>query len=575
MIRLALPAIALLSVAPAARAADTPDPLAYIPTSAKIAVKVESPRKLAEAFTTLDAVRQAGALAQVRTALESAQARRFFQVLGHIERELGAKWPELLDQLAGGGVAFGAGLEANTPLLLVIQGTDERQVAEAFGLLYRVLDEELTRQGAKQGLIRGTLGGADTVRVGDDLHAARLGAAVFMSNRADALKAGLDLAAAGKPDGGLAGKKSVRDAKSLLPKDPLAWLWLDFAAVKESKPAKDFFDTTRQDLIQTLAAGSTIDCLKRSDFVAAGLYRAPNGLRLAVRLPAGRGGFPPEFALHVPPKGEGGSLPLLEPPGVLYSQSFYLDIGYLWKNRDKLINDEVRKQIEEGEKQVSKILPGSAKLGELLEMWGPHHRIVVLNQDGLPYKTKPSERLPGFGYVTGMRDPRFGKSVDSILRAAGLIGSLQFGLRMAEEEHDGVKIVAYRFPEDRPFPDDPGNLRFNFEPCFAVVGDQFIAASSIEVCKKLIAEVRRTEKQAGSRAVWRACGYAAGAADGLAALPDPLVTEAVLREGVGIEEARGEVDALVSWLRTLGTVRIEIDEQDTEYQFDVVWEYKK
>src|SRR5262249_50859617 len=156
---------------------------------------------------------------------------------------------------------------------------------------------------------------------------------------------------------------------------------------------KDFFASTRDDLFQTLLGGTTIDCVRRSDFVAAGLYQEKTGFRLAVRLPAGRSEFPPEFALHVPPKGEPGSLPLLEPPGVIYSQSFYLDIGYLWKNRDKLINEQTRKQIEEGEQQLSKILPGSVKLGELLEAWGPYHRIVVVNQEKLPYKTEPGVRL--------------------------------------------------------------------------------------------------------------------------------------------------------------------------------------
>ena len=35
------------------------------------------------------------------------------------------------------------------------------------------------------------------------------------------------------------------------------------------------------------------------------------------------------------------------------------------------------KDIEEGEKQISRFIPSRAKLGELLEMWGPHHRVVV------------------------------------------------------------------------------------------------------------------------------------------------------------------------------------------------------
>ncbi|MDB5311233.1 MAG: hypothetical protein JWO38_5435 [Gemmataceae bacterium] len=575
MSRLGTPAAVVALLLAGTASAAPPDPLRYVPESAQIVVTVENPRNLAEAVTGLGVVKEAQELAPVRAVLDSTTARRFYQMLAYLERELGAKWPELLDQTAGGGVAFGFRFGVEAPAILVIQGTDEKQVAKAFDLLARVLEDELVRQGSKDRPVKGTYKGAETVRVGDVLHAARAGATVIVSNKANMLTAALDIPAAGKPAGSVLAKKSLRDARKLLPKDPLAWLWLDFASVKQGQATKDFFDATRKDFLQTLVVGGTIDCLRRADFVTAGVYREPTGFRLAVRLPAGRSEFPPEFALHVPEKGVPGSLPLLEPPGVVYSQSFYLDVGYYWKHRDKLINDQMRKQLEEGEKQLSKVLPGSVKFGELLEMWGPHHRIVVLNHDALPYKIRPAQRLPAFGYVATMRDPKFGISLDSALRSAGLIASLQFGLKQSDLEHDGVKIVAYRFPEGKTLAEDPDGLRFNFEPCFAVVGDHFVAASTVEVGKKLIAELKRTADRPASPAVWRGKGYAAGVGLALTTLPDPLVTDAILRGGVGIEDARQQVETLAAWVKTLGTARIEIDEAETEYRFDLVWDFRR
>jgi hypothetical protein len=572
MARLLVLAALTVAAAPAS-AADGKHPLEFVPGSARLVVSVENPRQLAEAVLALDAVKQAEALAPVRTVLDSATARRVFQMLAYFEKELGAKWPELLDQLAGGGAALGADFGDNAPALLVLRGTDERQVGKAYALLFRVLEEELARQGSPLLPVRESRAGLESVRIGNDVHTARVGATVLVSNKAEALQAAIDLALKQGAGESVAGKTAA--ARKLLPKDPLAWVWVNFAAVKEAKEAKDFFDATRKDFLQTLVVGSTIDCLKHSDFVAAGLYREPTGLRLALRLPAGRDAFPSEFALHVPDAGAPGSLPLLEPAGVLYSQSFYLDLGAGWKHRDKLINEEVRKQIEMGEQQVSKFLPGPVKLGELLEMWGPYHRIVVADNDTLPYQTQPSDRLPAFAYVTAMRDPKFGQSVESIVRGGAILATFQFGLKSVEQTHDGVKIVGYRFPEDKPLANDPGGLRFNFEPCFAVVGDQFVAASTIAMCKKTIDEVRRTAGKSGAAAVWRAGVYATGGAAALASLPEPLITDAILEQGVGIEEARKQVDALAAWLRTLGTARVEIDERATEYRFDVVWEYKQ
>ena len=76
-------------------------------------------------------------------------------------------------------------------------------------------------------------------------------------------------------------------------------------------------------------------------------------------------------------------------------------------------------------------------------------------------------------------------------------------------------------------------------------------------------------------AVWRGKGYADTAATTLYALPDPFVTEAILTGGIGIDEARKQVDAIAVWLRGLGTLRVEIDEAEKEYKLEVVWESKK
>jgi hypothetical protein len=564
--------VALLLVAGAAPAAD---PLRHIPGSAQAVIKLENPRKLAEAITGLAAVQDAKELAPVRELLDTTAARRGFQMLAYVEKELGAKWPELLDQLAGDGIALGIRFGDKAPAILVLEGTDEEQTGKALDLLLRIVQDELSRQGSPVQPVRGRHRGAETLRFGNDVHLARTGATILISNKQEFLHAALSIPASGKPGSGIRSKKSLREAQQLLPNDPLAWLWVDFASVTKSQAAKDFFAATRKDFLQTLVAGSTIDCLRRSEFIAAGLYQEAHGFRLALRLPAGRGEFAPDFALHVPPAGKPGSLPLLEPAGVVYSQSFYLDLGYYWKHRDTFINAEMLKQLEQGEKQVSKFLPGSVRLGELLEMWGPHHRLVVVDHDTMPYKTMPVQRLPGFGYVATMNDPKFGKSLAAAIRSGALLASFQFGLKLAEIDHDGVTIVSYRFPEDRSLAQDLEGLRFNFEPCFAIVEDQFIAASTVEVCKKLIAEVKRTAKEPPSPAVWRGRGHADSGSALLYALPDPFVTDAILSGGIGLDEARKRVDAISEWLKGLGTVRIEIDEKETEYRLDVVWTHGK
>jgi hypothetical protein len=247
----------------------------------------------------------------------------------------------------------------------------------------------------------------------------------------------------------------------------------------------------------------------------------------------------------------------------------------MWNNRVRLINPELRKQFEEGEKQLSRVLPSNAKFGELLSMWGPYHRVVVANHDARPYRTEPGVKLPAFGYVGSSHDPKFGESLAPVLRSLGLVGTLQYGLKMTEHEHEGVRLVAYRVSEDRAIAEDPDGVRFNFEPCFAVVGDEIVLASTVELGKKLISELKKPQSGKSHATVLRGKLSAKAGADVLAGVTDPLVTDAVLGRGIGLVKARQEVAELVAFVRTLGTATVELDVTDKEYRVDVVWTYSR
>jgi hypothetical protein len=553
--------------------ASAADPLDCVPPSAQVVLVSDSPRKLAEAVTGLAALQTAKTLPQYRAVYDSPAARRAFALLALFEKELGARWPELLDRLAGGGVAFGQQFADDpAPAVLVLQGKDADEVKRATDLILKTTEDELARRGATGAVKRFEVHGCAAVKVGD-FYAARAGATTFVSTSETMLTDAVRLTTidrAKSPE-----RRARRETFRLLPEGALAWLWLDFASVKRSKASKDFFDATRKDFLQTLVVGGTIDCLKRSDFVAAGLYKEPTGFRLSVRLPAGRSGFPAEYQLHVPPDGEPGSLALLEPPGTIYAHSFHLDVAHLWANRKTLLNDEIRGNLEMADKNVSKVLPGSVNFGELLAMWGPHHRIVVASHDAPPYKTEPGQRFQAFGYVGAGRDPKFVAAVEPALRAAGLVATLKFDLKMTELTHEGVGIVAYRFPENKDLADDPEGIRYNLEPCFAVVNDRLVAATTVELCKKLITALKNGRAEKPRAAVLRGRFSATGAAQALAALPDPAVTDAILSRGIGLDDARKDVAALVAWVKTLGAVRVELDIAEKEYRFDLVWESGK
>lgn len=551
-----------------------------MPKDATVVLKVEKPRALVEAVRSLDAYREYEALPQVKDALESTTARRFFQFLALAEEKLGEKWPALLDSVAGGGVAVGAvaGGE-NAPALLVVQGTDETKSSAAYKLMVDLIAAEFARLSPPGTTLKpetGTAMGAEMIKVGEDFFAAHAKGTILVANRKAALEKGLALLAGEKGAESVLANPGVPAGRKLIGGDPMGWFWFDLKKAKEDKAFSDFLETARTQGFLLFVLGSTTDAVRRADSVAGGLFQTNSGFKLSVKLPAKRADLPAVMALHAPLKGEThGSLPFLEPPGVLVSHSMYLDVAAFWKQRKTALGEQELKDLEAFEKQISSVLPNTT-LGGVIEASGPHHRLVLVERGANQYKTVPDFPLPEMAVVSSMRDPKFGKDVLAAVRTFALVGSLQYGLALKEEKHDGIDLLTYRFPDGKSLPEDPTNIRYNFVPSFAVVGESFVMASSPRLLKDLIPELKKPiDETKCSPAVWRAQGYGSGAAAAVKARPEAAITDSVLSQGVGLDEAKKQLDQLAALLGKLGTVGVTIDHGEKAFTFEVDWQLKK
>ena len=59
--------------------------------------------------------------------------------------------------------------------------------------------------------------------------------------------------------------------------------------------------------------------------------------------------------------------------------------------------------------------------------------------------------------------------------------------------------VATASVEDAPFKADVNDLRFNFTPSFTRVGNQFVVASTVELCRDLVDELQKEAKAPAGR----------------------------------------------------------------------------
>lgn len=558
-------------LAPTARAEAPRSPLRLIPAQADLLLQVKQPRRLAETITRLEALAQLRQFPNVKEFFDSTPARRFRQMLAYFEKEMGQRWPEMLDQVAGGGIALGVKFGSNPgPALLVIQGRDEKAVQKFARLTLTVLEQDRARDEGKIEPTKRTYQDIETLSFGKDFHAAVAGSAILLSNNEKALHRALDLHL-GREKKSLAGVAAVADADRLLPKQTLASLWLNMETVRKGPQAKELYKTPRNDPFATVVLGSLLDVLGRTPYVCAGLYRDQDAFIATVRIPRGREGMGAEGPLHMPPVGQPGSRPLLQPRNVLLSESFYLDVSRIWEDRTKLFNDKQVKALEKAD-QGTRRFPLNVKLSKLLTTAGPYHRFVAVDQPKVSYKVTPKIVIPAFAYVLEMRDPQeFGKTMAGLLRSAALFASFQVKLKTVEEKRGGSTIVGYRFREDAPFKGDANGIRFSFSPCFAQVGNQFVFCSTLELGREVVDLLEKEDHSpsAGQPNTGMTRLYASGAASLLKTYQDQLLVQTVLSQAVEPKEAETQVKAFIAFVKQLGTLSLEGRYEQKLFRFDV------
>lgn len=565
--------------------ADDPihDPLRVVPTEADLFVKVENPRRLVEMVLTHPTFLELRKLPQFREFFESATIGRFEKLIGYYEKDLGMPWGEIVDKAMGGGVVLAAKVlnTEDSPVLLATQSRDPATLEKLLESVIGVIEEELARDGNQAKVARKNYRGAKIFQLGDDVHAALIDGALLVSNKQYALKMGIDRAVDRKLPN-LATAEQTQKARKLLDGDLLAWGCVNLAPIQAIPEVKENTQSPNNNFLLTLLFSGWIDSFRRSGFATVGIFHEKdNGLCVGLRMPAGlTGGVAAEQALTTPTKpGTPATLPLLEPKGTLFTQSFYWDLSILWKERATIFNADTVKQFEQANQQPIPFFPGQS-IATILEKTAPQHRFVVATTEQTTYKQKAALGVPAFAFVTTMRDPQVAKTFEAGLRALALFGGNQLGgLKLVEQKHAGVDVVGYLFDEKGPpkglLATDADGTRFAFSPCFATVADQFIVCSRLELIRELIDIIQKEDRTQRHPAAGRMRFSGQGVADLIYSDPAQLLTQTILEQAVPADEARKYVETYLAFLRNLGNFDSMTEYRADQFRFDIRWTPRK
>jgi hypothetical protein len=564
----------LLCSSSAALAQDAKNPLRFVTSQAEWIVKVERPRQLFDAIKKNEVFQKAQKLAGVREYYDTTTFQQLYQVIAHFEKRLGKNREEIVDELTAGGVVLAAKLTPPQGAVLVVQAKDEATLRRFIDVSLDLLQKELDRQESKDRIGRGKYQDYDTIEIGPNANFAIVDAALVIASNKSALQIALDTQAEKEGSKSVLQLPGFAEAHKKAPTEAMAWTWLNLEEVRKNPVFKSALEAAALDPFQMLLVGGFSDLLRRSPYVSAALTAAgDSGYRIGVAMPVGRQGMAPVQHVFLSADGN-GTLPPLQPPRVISSSSYCLDLGQLWEKRVEILGKKNAAGLEDGDKNLAKFL-GGIKLAKLFNAMGPNHRLVVAQQKERPYKIKPATPFPAFALVVDMRDPSFAKDMNSIFRAGALLATFQVGLNLKEETYKDCEMVSYLFSETKKFGGDPQGARFNFSPTYVTVGDQFVMSATAELARDLVEVLKAEQKQKPLKASMRTQLFASGLADIIRSNENATLTQLILSQALPPKTAKAELQAILEWVEQLGTLRLESTYGATDFRYDILWKAKK
>ena len=559
--------------APIALGQEAKDPLRFVPDQAQWVTRVDRPRELLDLVEKNQAFVEAQKLTGVREYYDSTNFQQLYQLIAYFEKQLGKNRNDIIEELSAGGLVIAARVTPPGGAVLIMQSKDEAKLRRFVDLALDVVAKELERQESKDRVVRDKYEGFDVGQIDNKFTFAIADGALVIATDEKALKLALNLQLGKNGQKGIVNLASFAEARKKAPAGALVWTWMHLDDVRKYPQFKNGLDAASLDPLQILLFGGLTDLLKRSPYFTASVTRDGDGYRLGIAMPRGREGMAALSHMILPPDDKGSLAPLL-PPRVISSSSFFLDLGQAWEKRAGILGEKNAAKLDEGEKNIGKLLAG-IKLSKLLHSMGTHHRLVFAQQKEQPYKTRSATRFPAFALVVDMRDPSFAKDMNGIFRSAALIATFSIGLNLKEEKYKDYEMVSYHFAEGRKVDFDPQNARYNFTPTYVTVGDQFVMSATVELARDLIDVLEAEKKPKSSKATMRTQLYASGLAEIIRANEDATLTQLILSQALPPKTAKEELRAILDWVELLGALRVETTYGANDFRYDILWQPKK
>lgn len=476
LLGLALPALVL----PTATVAEPLPPASqWISPDAVIALKLPAPKALLDLVLNPKLIEAVTSLPDYEKQVSQPGFQQFQGLIQYLEGRLQTDWKTGLRKLTSGGVTWA--ISPNRSNLVVVDAEDGRMLEQVHEVFLAIADREAAKRKQPGRAPSEQYQGVTIATLGNGGAHAIVGNRLLLSNRAEAIKAALDLRA--KPGGeSLASLPAYQAAQRAAGADATARLYVNLAMLNQFPPLERALENAANPVAALLSASVT-DALRQSNWLSLAL-RVEGGTLTLQAAADGKPASSGAAAFASPSQPEEGALPNLSVPRRIAAASVYRDLHGFYAAKDKLFPERTSGLIF-FENMMGIFFSGRDLTEEVLSQARPEIRFVVAEQQFDPAIGTPQVQLPAFAAIFRLRHPQeFGEVVEEAWqKALGLMNITSGqkalpGMIIDRRSHGDTRFsLAYYSAAGEKSKTDL-DVRFNYRPALVRLGDCLILSST-------------------------------------------------------------------------------------------------
>jgi len=166
-----------------------------------------------------------------------------------------------------------------------------------------------------------------------------------------------------------------------------------------------------------------------------------------------------------------------------------------YKRRDELLEAKVLPEFDKFETGLATFLAGKDFAEDVLALLGKPLTVIAAQQTYPHLDGHPGVQLPAFGVVLEMSDPKAADLFNVFFQTITSISNVEAGKYgrqpwvLGSESFQGLQIAFARYLQTPQGTDLP--IVYNFQPASALVGNRYVAATSLELCRDLVSALQK------------------------------------------------------------------------------------